>query len=127
MCTSPLNSSWPIAAFAVLGAFISCGFGGGVVAELLGVWPLPTMGFCAAFAVVALAYLSAPKFNNLIAILIFLVGSLLAWLILKSIYHPEVSEQSVPQQNYLPFISTVAGGLAALLICLTPWPRSSGT
>lgn len=127
MSTSPLNRSWPIAAFAVLGAFVSCGFGGGVVAEALGVWPLPAMGFGAAFAVVALAYLSAPKFNNLIAILVFLSGSLLAWLMLKSIYHPEISEQLVPQHNYWPFISTLAGGLAALLICLAPWPRSSGT
>ncbi len=127
MSTSPLNRSWPIAAFAVLGAFISCGFGGGVVAEILGVWPLPAMGFCAAFAVVALSYLSAPKFNHQITILIFLAGSLFAWLILKNIYHPEPSEHLVPQINYWPLISTVAGGFSALLICLTPWPRKSGT
>ncbi len=127
MSTSPLNRSWPIAAFAVLGAFISCGLGGGVVAEILGVWPLPAMGFCAAFAVVALSYLSAPKFNHQITILIFLAGSLFAWLILKNIYHPEASEQLVPQNNYWPLISTVAGGFFALLICLAPWPRKGGT
>lgn len=125
--TSPLNRSWSISAFAVFGAFTLCGFGGAIIAEMLSVWPLPAMGFCAAFAVVALTYLSAPKYKNQATTLIFIAGSLLAWLILKDIYLPNPNELLVPQHSYLPFISTVTGGAIALVICLAPALRGSGT
>jgi hypothetical protein len=125
--TSPLNRSWSISAFAVFGAFILCGFGGAIISEALGFWPLPAMGFCAAFAVVALTYLSAPKCKYQAIVFVFIAGSLISWLILRDIYIPNPNEQLVPQQSYLPFISTVTGGAIALAICFAPTLRRSGT
>ena len=118
--TAPLNQSWLIAAFAVIGAFALCGLGGAVIAEAFGIWSTPVAGFTAAFAVVAVAYLATPNFQRQSTILVFAVGCLAAWGLLGDLVYPGTYETTP-----LPFLITVAGGVIALIICVTPSHRHS--
>jgi hypothetical protein len=118
--TAPLNSSWSIAAFAVFGAFILCGFGGAVIAEALGIWSTPVAGFTSAFAVVAIAHLVAPKYKAKTTLLVFVAGCIIAWWLLWNSYYPESYEEKAYMPTHIPFLTTVAGGAVALIICFFP-------
>lgn len=103
-------SKWALCIFAVAGGFFTCGFGGAFIASYFGLWDLPIAGFCAAFAVVSLAYASAPTHNNIAAIVSFAVGAVLAWYFLESSFYPESYQELAYQQTYVPLFSTLVGG-----------------
>lgn len=109
-------SKWALCIFAVAGGFFTCGFGGAFIASYFGLWDLPIAGFCAAFAVVSLAYASAPTHNNIAAIVSFAVGAVLAWYFLESSFYPESYQELAYQQTYVPLFSTLVGGFLPLAI-----------
>ena len=116
---------WLLSLFAVLGAFVFCGLGGAVLADVIEVWQTPVAGFCAAFAVVAVAYLSAPARAKGYALGIAVVGTVIACLILRDQVYPETYGELAYQTSWIPLISTIAGGLAALVIVLFPSAQKS--
>jgi hypothetical protein len=89
-----------------------CGIGGAVIANVAGFWGLPTAGFCAAFSVVSVAYVSAPKFNNQVAIGVFVLGAIVAWFLLVPSYYPGNYDKS----SHAPILATILGGVIALFI-----------
>ncbi|WP_020405387.1 hypothetical protein [Hahella ganghwensis] len=105
---------WVVAFFAVFGAFVFCGVGGFLIASLFGVWGLPVAGFFAAFSVVVLTYISAPKYQLPLVSIVFLVGCVLAWIILKDGHYPESYSEKAYQQTYLPFLATILGGMISV-------------
>ena len=115
-------SKWIICLFAVAGGFIACGIGGAVISSFLGLWELPTSGFCAAFAVVALSYVSAPAHNKAAAVISFAIGAVIAWKVLEPSFFPEAYEGLAYQKTYIPIVSTLTGGLLALAIIFVRFP-----
>jgi hypothetical protein len=109
-----------MATFAIFGAFIACGFGGAGVSHLLGLWDLPIAGFFAAFAAVSMTYLSVPSKNSIFAAIAFLLGCILAWVILEPSSYPESYPSKAYQPTHLPLIATVTGSIVALGIFLFP-------
>ncbi len=109
-------AKWLTCLFAIIGGFFSCGIGGAFIASYFGFWELPAAGFCAAFAVVALTYVSAPSHNEAASVLSFIVGLITACYILQPSFYPESYEQHSYQGTYIPFISTLLGGLFVLAV-----------
>jgi hypothetical protein len=108
---------WTLAVLAVIGGFLVAGIAGGLMAEILGFWDLPGAGFCAAFAVVVVAYLAAPSHKFSFAIAALAVGAVAAWLILIPSYYPEsYGDRGAYQPTSLPIILTYAGGIVGLVV-----------
>jgi len=118
---------WATFVFAVIGAFFLCGIGGAVTAEWLGLWVLPVAGFCAAFGVVSLAFVSAPAKRSEVAITVFVAGALLAWFLIEPSWYPEIYEEKAYQSTHFPFLVTILGGVVALAIALLPFKKWSRT
>jgi hypothetical protein len=104
---------WIITAFATIGAIVSCGLGGAVIASALGYWELPIATFCAAFSGIYLIQIAAPQHGQRCGLALFILADALAWLFLKADYYPDRHAQ-MSQWN-LPLLSSFAGGLLALL------------
>ncbi|MEJ2466832.1 MAG: hypothetical protein P8045_14205 [Candidatus Thiodiazotropha sp.] len=111
-----LIQQWVMSVFAIFGAFFFCGIGGAGIAGFIGLWETPSSGFCAAFGVVSMAYISAPSNNKWVSLIVFSLGAILAWFILEPSSFPESYQAKAYQQTHLPFIVTVAGGLISLSI-----------
>ena len=111
---------WLLSALAIIGAFSICGIGGAYLAHLAGLWNTPIAGFMAAFSVVSVAYLSAPKRPEKYALTVFVLGVVTAYLVLNDVEYPEAYGELAYQTSLLPFISTVGGGLFALAIIILP-------
>ncbi len=111
--------SWAIFFFAISVAFVLCGFGGLVIASILKISEIHSSGFFAAFGVVSMAYLSAPKYPIHSSVIVFLLGALLAWYLLKDTNNYEASH--FLNEKYTPFLITILGGLSSLFVCLFPF------
>jgi hypothetical protein len=113
-------TQWVICIFSIIGAFVSCGIGGALLAGLFDVWELPIAGFCAAFAVVSMTYIAAPSNNRFFASFALVSGGVFAWLILEPSSYPESYEALAYQPTHMPLVSTLLGGVIAYLICIMP-------
>ena len=123
-----MMTKWATFLFAVIGAFFVCGIGGAVFASSLGLWDLPTAGFCAAFGVVSIAFVSAPAKRSEVSLTVFVAGALLAWFLIEPSWYPETYAEKAYQLTHLPFLVTISGGLVALAIALLPfnkWRRTA--
>ena len=109
---------WVLAFFAIAGAFFLAGFGGSVVADILGFWHIPGAGFCAALAVVVATYVSAPSFKFTLSCLAFVVGAVVAWMLLEPSWYPDMKRYGslAYQPTHLPVTATCAGGIVGLLL-----------
>jgi hypothetical protein len=107
---------WVIAAFAVFGAFVACGFAAAAIAWQFRWWDTPLAGFCAAFAAVWVTYLSAPSRKCSLAGSVLAFGSVIAWFALDSSYYPEIFPSLAYQPTRIPFIATVIGGVLGLVL-----------
>jgi hypothetical protein len=121
MVMSGTVQRWAISAFAVVGAFMLCSFCGAGIARLLGFWDLPVIGFFAAFGVVSTSYLSAPNRNKQYAVVIFILGAILAWLLLGNAVYPEAYASNAYQGTKLPFLITFVGGILPLAVIFAPY------
>lgn len=101
---------WLISILATFGGFVSFGILGAFVSNILNVWEIPLIGFCAAFATVSIAYLSAPKLPKHYASAIFILGAILAYYLLRHELYPETYEQKAYLQTWLPLLLTLVGG-----------------
>lgn len=122
-----MMTKWATFVFAVIGAFFLCSIGGVLIAEWLGLWDLPVVGFCAAFGVVSLAFVSAPTKRSEVALTVFVAGALLAWFLIEPSWYPEAYGEKAYQPTHVPFFVTVLGGLVALAIALLPFKKWSRT
>lgn len=114
---SSLNKSWLVAGFSAFGAFVAFGLSGALIAVILGIWQEATAGFCAAFAVVAMTYISVPRFQKQAAVFIFILGCIAAWPIIGVTYYPRSYGYKNFEPTHIPYAVTVIGGLASLLFC----------
>jgi hypothetical protein len=108
---------WALAFLAVSGAFVVAGMISGLATELAGFWQLPGAGFGAAFAVVVVAYLAAPKHKLRTATVALTLGAIAAWLLLEPSFYPEsYGDRGAYEPTHLPIIATYFGGLLGLLV-----------
>ncbi len=106
-----LLEGWTIWFFAIVGSFVLFGVCGLMVALYIG-WDDDTVsGFFAAFGVVLMAYLAAPRQPALTSIVLFFVGALIAWGVLRP---------DLPPLDKTAYLYTLGGGAVALLLCLFP-------
>jgi hypothetical protein len=106
-------AKWFMFVSSVVCVFFLCGFVGIAVAGLLNIWMEPTAGFFSAFAVVGVAFYSAPKYKKIASILVFFLGAIIAWKLLGNSHYPE-SYKLAYQSTIIPFYITLIGGLLAL-------------
>jgi len=121
---------WALAPLLVVCGFIVTGMLGGFVADFVGLWHIPGAGFSAAFAVVVVAYLAAPRYKFVSAITALVLGAIAAWLLLEPSFYPEsYGARDAYQPTHLPIIATYIGGLLGLIavILIRHWagPNSS--
>jgi len=110
---------WLLTPLAVLGACVLAGLSGSMASSLAGFWHLPAAGFSAAFAVVLVAYLAAPRHRLASALVALTAGALVAWVLLEPAFYPEsYGARGAYQPSHLPLIATCLGGLAGLLASL---------
>lgn len=109
---------WLISIFAVFGALLVGTVAGSLPLELSGYWHQPGMGFGAAFMVVAVAYLSAPKYKITYTSIMLALGAWIAWYFLEPSYYPESYQEVAYQQTHLPIIATYSGAFVAYIGCL---------
>jgi hypothetical protein len=108
---------WTLMVVVVIASFVVAGFVGAFVAEALGLWFVPSIGFIAAFAVVLATYLSAPTRKLTSALVAMLVGAVVAWLLAQPSYFPaSYGEGLAYEPTYLPIVVTYVGGLLGLLV-----------
>lgn len=109
-------TQWLLALLAVVGAFFLAGLAGSVVADALGFWHIPGAGFCAALAVVVVAYVAAPSFKFTLSCLAFAVGAVLAWVVLEPSWYPDMRRYGAVayQPTHLPILATYIGGIIGL-------------
>ena len=105
---------WLVAILAVLGAFFVAGIAGAFATSKLGFWGIPGAGFCAAFAVVTAAYISAPHHRFQFSACVFVVGAVVAWQFLEPSSYPESYGSLAYQSTHLPLLTTCIGGILAL-------------
>ena len=119
-------SKWLVAPFAVLGAFVVAGIAGALVMDGLGFWDPPGAGFCAAAAVVCMAYFAAPRYQLASACVALVLGAVVAWLLLEPSSLPERrGDPQAYQPTHIPVVATYLGGVAGLLTAFASsfWSR----
>lgn len=115
----PMVLRWLLALAAVLGGFVIAGLLGGLAAGYAGWWQLPGAGFSAAFAVVLVAYLSAPRRKLLSAAVALVLGAVAAWLLIEPSFYPEsYGNRGAYRPTHWPIIATYAGGLLGFVVTL---------
>lgn len=77
------------------------------------IWDEPYVGFITAFIVVLVAYLVPPSDKLSAASFYFLLGSILAWWILKDSFYPAKHPKAY-QPTLIPLYVTLLGGMTAL-------------
>jgi len=107
--------AWPIAICAVAGAFLIGGIGGSFASIILGLWGLPGAGFLAAFSVVCVAYLTAPRSKLAFSIACFVFGAFAAWVLVGTAWYPESYGEKAYEPTSLPLAATCGGGVLGLV------------
>jgi hypothetical protein len=116
---------WTLAMLAVAITFVGAGILGGVVAGIIGLWHLPVAGFSAAFFVVVVAYLAAPKHKVMAAVFTLFAGAVAAWLLLEPSFYPEsYGDRGAYEPTHLPVIATYLGALLGLIATALTWRRA---
>lgn len=105
-----------IAILSMLGAFFGCAIAAAFGAQFIGLWPLPVSGSCAAFGVVSVAYIAAPSHRLTTAVLVYLLGVAIAWVVLEPSAYPDTYVGREYQPTHLPFIVTCMGGTLSLAL-----------
>lgn len=104
---------WVLLPFEIILAFIVTGIGAAFVSGWLYLWYQPFAGFFAAAAVVCVAYLGAPRWKLLTALVTLILGGALAYRLLDGSFYPE--NYAVPYSpTSMPFWVTLSGGVLAL-------------
>ena len=107
---------WALALLLVLCGFVVAGMLGGFITDFAGLWHLPGAGFSAAFAVVVVAYLTAPSHKLGSATIALILGAIAAWLLLEPSFYPEsYGDRDAYQPTHLPIIATYIGGFLGLV------------
>jgi len=117
---------WVVFFFAISGAFVLCGSGGLVIANTFKINEINSFGFFAAFGVVSVAYLSAPKHPISSSVIVFLLGAFIAWHLLKDTNNYGDSASHFLNEKHTSFLITTLGGLLSLFICLFPFVVKKG-
>jgi hypothetical protein len=73
-------------------------------------------GFCAAFAVVVVAYLAAPSHKQTASAVAFALGAIVAWHLLEQSFYPENHAARPYGSTNLPLIATYVGGMLGLAV-----------
>ncbi len=113
-----MKRNWLLSIFSILGAFLAGGVIGSLAVEAIDIWHQPGMGFGAAFAVVIMAYISAPNYKIIFTSIIFAIGAIISWQIMEPSYLPESYKELAYQKTHIPIIATYTGAFTAYLICL---------
>ncbi len=106
---------WSVSIFSIVGAFFIFGISSGLISGYFGFWEKPISGFFAAFTTVFMAYISAPKYKKIYAILFFVLGAIAAYFALEPSFYP-VSHPNAYEPTHLPLIVTLSGGVIAIVI-----------
>jgi hypothetical protein len=77
------------------------------------IWHEPYVGFITAFVVVTSAYIVPPSSKLSAATVYFILGSCLAWWMLKDSFYPEIHPKAY-QPTLIPLYATISGGIMAL-------------
>jgi len=115
---------WLLMLLAVLGGFFTAAIVGALITAYAGFWDLPAAGFCAAFAVVVVTYLAAPRHKMPSATLAFCIGAVVAWFFLEPSFYPEYParyQDVAYQPTHLPLIATCLGGILGLAVVMGLW------
>jgi len=106
---------WALLPFEILLGFVLVGIAGVMAAGLFYLWYEPVGGFFAAIAVVALAYIRAPAWPLMTALIAYSMGCAVAHQMLwERSFYPENYETAYEPTNF-PFWVTFAGGTLAIL------------
>lgn len=108
---TPTFPRWVLLPFAAIASFAVAGLIAERLAIALQVWSYPLIGFCAASAVVGVAYLVAPTGKLIAAAVSYAIGSVLAYEALKDCYDPRTYEPTL-----MPLWVTLSGGAITLAI-----------
>lgn len=101
---------------AVVVAFALSVIIGWIIAQVLGIWWEPVVGFVAALGVVVAGYAIAPCAKMTVGIVVFIVGVFTAWKLVGMSCYPEGYPQAY-EETYSPLFSTYVGGIVGLIIC----------
>lgn len=108
---------WIFTVAVVLLSFVLAGFFGGLVSHLTGLWLLPCVGFCVAFAVIVVASLAAPAYKPRSALITLAVGAIAAWMVLEPSFYPtSYGPERAYQPTHLPIVATYLGGLLGFVV-----------
>jgi hypothetical protein len=106
---------WVLLPFEILLGFVLVGSAAVLAAGLFYLWYEPVGGFFSAIAVVAVAYIRAPAWPVMAALVAYSVGCAVAHSMLwESSFYPEHYSNAYQPKN-LPFCVTFAGGALALV------------
>ena len=105
---------WSITALAVVGAFVVGGAIAAVLAGAAGFWETPAAGFAGAFGAVVAAKVTAPTRGRAAALVVFILGTLIAWIALEPSFYPESHPTKPYEPTHVPFALTALGGVVGL-------------
>lgn len=80
---------WVIVPFVAVTVFVVTAIVGFGLFLLFGLWFEPVIGFMAAFTVVLITSLSAPKFEEWVGVLTYCLGAVAAWFLIGDSFYPE--------------------------------------
>lgn len=107
---------WLSTPFVPVMAFLLAALSSGLLADKLGFWHEPVMGFVSAFVVVISAYLTAPDGKDWISLVAFLIGAVVAWFLVGDSFYPENYFRAY-EPTYVPLVATYIGGLIGVILC----------
>ncbi len=97
----------------VFAVFMATGILAEVPVRVFRLWEDLWIGIACACTWVLTAYLVAPEKKSIAAVVLFLVGALLAWKLVGHSWYPEGSPKAY-QPSHLPFALTCTSGLMTL-------------
>lgn len=104
------NYRWLPLPFLIPIAFFVGSLAGAIVAGTFRAWDLPTIGFCAAIAVVFTGHHTAPTHRFGVSVVLLLIGGVAAYLLVGRSCYPEGYEKAY-EPTYIPLLTTLFGGL----------------
>lgn len=79
-------------------------------------YSIPVFGAFAAFLFVVLGTWAAPKHRVMVALILLIVGGVLAWICVGDFSSPLIQKGSSSQRMWQPFIGTCSGGVIACVM-----------
>lgn len=125
--TSPLEAKqseclrWCVLPVVMAVVFGGVGVALEIVTAVLNIWFEPIGGFVLAAAWVSSAYVIAPRFKQCASGVAFVVGAVLAWVLVGHAWWPEGYDNAY-QATAIPYVTTLIGGaITFVLIVVLEW------